>query len=170
VALELHLGRSWRSHEDSDVSVLRTDVSALTTVLNGWDIQIAAASTLTPWDGGGVSSRANQNNLWCRRAPDQPWSLDVTISEGDQECWIFRRDPTLQVRWEDAVLGTDQGVPYLEPVLQLLYKSKNNRPKDDRDATEVIPTLAMEQRRRLRSLLPVDHAWQQLLDPARDGT
>ena len=50
-----------------------------------------------------------------------------------------------------------KGFPYLAPELQLLFKSKDNRTKDDRDATEVIPALNDEQRRRLRALLPGDH-------------
>ena len=77
--------------------------------------------------------------MWCRKAPDQPWCLDITISEGDQKCWIYRRDPTLRVPLENAVLRSERGIPYLAPELQLLFKSKNNRTHDDRDATEVIP-------------------------------
>jgi hypothetical protein len=163
VALELHVGSSWRAHHDSDVSILRDDALALPVVLAGWDIQVAAAGTLTPWDGSALAAHGNQNNLWCRKAPDQPWCLDVTISEGDQECWIYRRDPTLRVPWEDAVLRNERGVAYLAPELQLLFKSKNNRPKDDRDAAEVIPALAAGQQRLLQGLLPADHPWQVLL-------
>jgi hypothetical protein len=165
VALELHLGRSWRTHHDSDVSILRDDALTLPVVLAGWDIQVAAAGALTPWDGSALAAQANQNNVWCRKAPNQPWCLDVTISEGDQECWIYRRDPTLRVPWKDAVLRNERGIAYLAPELQLLFKSKNNRMKDDRDATEVIPALAAGQQSRLAGLLPDDHPWQVLLDP-----
>lgn len=165
VALELHLGRSWRVHDDSDVSVLRDDAADLSMALAGWNIQVAAAGALTPWDGSALAIEANQNNVWCREAPDQPWCLDVTISEGDRECWIYRRDPTVRVPWGDAVLLNEQGIPYLAPELQLLFKSKNNRTKDDRDASVVIPDLATERQRRLRELLPDDHPWLLLLDP-----
>ena len=88
VALDLHLGRSWRAHDDSDISILRDDARALPLVLSGWDIWVAAAGTLSRWDGSALSALANQNNVWCRKAPDQAWCLDVTISEGDHECWI----------------------------------------------------------------------------------
>lgn len=165
VALELHLGRSWRTHDDSDVSIMRDDAAALSMTLAGWDIWVAAAGTLTLWDGSELVAEANQNNVWCRKAPDQPWCLDVTISEGDRECWIYRRDPTLRVPWEEAVLRNEQGIPYLAPELQLLFKSKDIRPKDDRDASVVIPELAAGQQRRLRDLLPDDHAWQLLRVP-----
>jgi hypothetical protein len=163
VALELYVGRSWRAHEDSDVSILRGDATALRGVLAGWDIQIAASGVLTPWDGSAVATGSSQNNMWCRKAKGQPWCLDVTISDGDRERWIYRREPTLRVPWADAVLLTDQEIPYLAPELQLLFKSKNNRKKDDRDALEVIPALTTERRHRLRGFLPRDHPWQLLV-------
>jgi hypothetical protein len=165
VALELHLGRSWRPHDDSDVSILRDDALDLPVVLAGWDIQVAAAGALTSWDGSALSAEANQNNVWCREGPDQPWCLDVTISDGDQECWIYRRDPTLRVPWGEAVFRNERGIPYLAPELQLLFKSTDSRSKDDRDATEVIPALAAGQQRWLRGLLPRDHPWHALLVP-----
>jgi hypothetical protein len=52
---------------------------------------------------------------------------------------------------------------YLAPELQLLYKSKDVRPKDQVDAEEVIPSLSDERAARLRGALAPDHAWQVLL-------
>ena len=60
------------------------------------------------------------------------------------------------------IKGTE-GVPYLSPELQLLYKSKGPRPKDDVDAAEVTPALDDRQRDLLSRLLEPDHAWQRLL-------
>ena len=159
-ALELHLGRSWRAHDDIDVGVLREDASGLSQLLEGWDVEIAASGVLSPWAGSALRSEEGQNNLWCRRRPDQPWCLDVTIGEGTQGLWIFRRDPTIRVPWGEAILRTQEGVPYLAPELQLLYKSKDRRPKDDQDAREVIPVLTPGQRSQMRALLTVDHPWR----------
>ena len=88
--------------------------------------------------------------------------LDVTIGEGNDDVWIYRRDPSVCVRWDDAVLRSEGAIPYLAPELQLLCKSKNVRPKDDVDAAEVIPALSEARRLRLRQLLPDDHPWQVL--------
>ena len=49
--------------------------------------------------------------------------------------------------------------PYLAPELQLLYKSKQLRPKDDADACVVIPALEPERAARLHSMLPLGHPW-----------
>ena len=161
-ALDLHLGRSWREHGDSDVGVLRQDGAALRELLAGWDVHVAAAGRLSPWAGGTLLAAASQNNLWCRESADRPWCLDVTVGEGDDECWVYRRDPTVRVRWDEAVLRSEAGIPYLAPELQLLFKSRDVRPKDDLDAREVIPELTEDRRRRLRALLPADHSWHAL--------
>jgi hypothetical protein len=162
-ALELHLGRSWRCHDDIDVGVLRGDAPGLTTLLEGWDIEIAAAGVLSPWSGSVPLAQKSQNNLWCRKTTDRPWCLDVTVNDGDQESWIFRRDPSIRVPWEEAILRTEFGVPYLAPDLQLLYKSTDIRPKDALDPREVIPSLTPDQRDRIHVLLREDHPWQVLL-------
>jgi hypothetical protein len=134
VALELYLGRSWRGHDDADVGVVRHDLPALYARLSSWDLQVAVDGVLSPWRGQRLRADEHQNNIWCRLAEREPWLLDVTVGEGSSEHWIYRRDPTVQVRWEAAVLRTPDGVPYLSPDLQLMFKSKNMRPKDDIDA------------------------------------
>ncbi len=161
-ALELYLGRSWRGHEDSDVGVVRQDSAALRELLVGWDVHVAAAGRLTPWSGSTLRAEANQNNLWCRESAGRPWCLDVNVGEGTREFWVYRRDPTVRLPWDEAVLRDDDGIPYLAPELQLLFKSKDVRPKDDLDAHVVIPELAEARRQRLRMLLPEGHPWHAL--------
>jgi hypothetical protein len=162
-ALELFVGRSWRRHADMDVGVCRADAPALAGLLGGWDLHVAAGGRLTPWDGEALDASGQQNNVWCRRTPASAWSLDVTVGEGDERWWVYRRDPSLRLTWDDAVLRSADGVPYLAPDLQLLFKSTNVRPKDDEDARQVVPTLPAERRQRLRAWLPVDHPWSSLL-------
>lgn len=163
-ALELHLNRAWRSHDDTNISVLRHDAGLLFETLPGWDIHLAAAGVLTPWDGSPLSADRSENNLWCRPSAEDSWSLDITISDGDQDQWIYRRDPTIRRDWPEAVLITKDGVPYLAPELQLLFKSKDVRPKDGVDAEVVIPSLTPRRRALLRSLLTTAHPWQEVIE------
>jgi len=162
-ALGLHLGRSWRPHEDTDVGVIRSELGALHALLRDWDLHIAAAGTLSSWRGEPLEAARSQNNVWCPAAPDGPWMLDITIGEGSAECWVYRRDPSIQLPWDSAVLLSAEGIPYLAPELQLLFKSKNPRPKDDVDAAEVIPSLDTHQREFLSRLVGPDHPWQRRL-------
>lgn len=86
--------------------------------------------------------------------------LDLTISEGDDDHWVYRRDPELRVPWSEAVLADERGIPYLAPDLQLLFKSHDHREKDDRDFAEILPELDPHQRQRLLDNLPQDHPWR----------
>jgi hypothetical protein len=162
-ALELHLGRSWRSHEDIDVGICRSDVPLVRGVLDGWDLHVAAAGQLQPWQGQPLLAELQQNNLWCRRSPSAAWALDLTVGDGTVAEWIYRRQPTVRLPWNEAVLQTDDGIPYLAPELQLLFKSKDARAKDHADAREVISRLEAERRNRLAQLLEPAHPWHQLL-------
>jgi hypothetical protein len=162
-ALELHLGRSWRTHDDTDIGVVRDELPAVYSLLSQWDTHIAAAGRLAPWRGESLRSELHQNNLWCRLSPTGPWVLDVTIGEGSDTAWIYRRNLSVRAPWEQAVLHSADGVPYLAPELQLLYKSKDMRPKDNADAAEVIPSLDDRQRDLLVRSLGQSHPWQRML-------
>jgi hypothetical protein len=149
------------------VSVVRSEAPGLGAVLRGWDVHVAAAGRLTPWDGSPPRADRSQNNLWCRTAPDADWALDVTLSDGDGEAWVYRRDPSVRVPWAEAVLRDPAGVPYLAPELQLLHKSARPRTKDDADAAVVVPLLDAGRARRLARLLPPAHPWQAILELRR---
>ena len=161
-ALDLHLGRTWREHEDTDLGVGRRDLGPFRELLAGWDLHVAAGQ-LTRWRGEPLELARDQNNVWCRVAAGGPWVLDVVIGEGSDEHWIYRRNPSVQVPWHLAVLHTAEGIPYLAPELQLLYKSKGLRAKDEVDAAEVIPELDARQRELLSRVLDPDHPWQRRL-------
>jgi len=161
--LELHFGRSWRPHDDTDVSFLRADAPAVLELLVGWDIQVAAAGVLSPWSGRPLDALMHENNLWARPSPDSPWALDMTISDGDNDRWIYRRNRAITRAWDQAVLREPVGkVPYLAPELQLLFKSVNVRAKDQVDADEVIPNLPPDRASLLFDALPNGHEWRQL--------
>jgi hypothetical protein len=147
--------------QDTDVGVVRRDLGFVHALLSHWNLYVAAAGRLTPWRGEPLDAAQHQNNVWCRLAPNGPWVLDVTIGEGSEDNWIYRRDRSVQVPWDMDVLRTTEGIPYLAPELQLLYKSKG--PKDDVDAAEVIPDLDARQRELLSRLVGREHPWQRRL-------
>lgn len=163
-ALELHTERSWRDHEDVDVGVVRIDLAAVFDWLSTWELAVAATGRLTPWQGEALAAELAQNNVWVRRPGTDAWAFDLTIGDGTGNRWIYRRDPALALPWDVAVLRSGTGIPYLAPELQLLFKSRfPRRAKDDEDALEVIPLLGEAQRTLLRSRLPEDHPWRDML-------
>ncbi len=170
-ALELHrdpnLTMPMRVHEDTDLGLLRQHVPALSTHLPSWELHIGADGILTRWAAGVPDVTRNQNNVWCRPGPQAAWAIDATLSDGDDTHWIFRRDHRLRRPWDEAVLvarsDSGQHLPYLAPEIQLLFKSKTIRSKDQVDAERIIPLLEPERAEWLASALPSHHAWQPLI-------
>jgi len=167
-ALEMHCGRSWRDHVDIDVGICREDAGGLASLPGEWEIHVAAKGALRSWDGAALVARRNENNLWLRQGSG-PWRLDIAVGDGDADAWIYRRDPSLRLPWNVAVHRTADGTPYLTPALQLLFKSKDVRPKDDVDAAEVIPTLDAWGVALLDVRLRGGHRWRPLVDRHRRG-
>lgn len=166
-ALDAHLRRCWRAHHDTDIGICRTDAPQLADMVGGWDIHVAAGGVLTPWNGRPLDASRSENNLWCRPSPDAAWALDVTVGDGDDHEWIYRRDRSIHRPWAAAVLQTRSGTPYLAPELQLLFKSPKPRSKDHLDAATVIPELDPSRRAWLAAHLSADHAWQHHLATGR---
>jgi hypothetical protein len=168
-ALELHVGDLWRTHEDFDVGICRYQASQAYVWLKDWEMHVAAAGRLSRWDGDPLRADRHENNLWVRRSSDSPWAFDLTVGEGNEREWIYRRDASVKRPWETAVLRTRSGVPYLAPELQLLFKSKDLRSKDHADAERVIPTLDHRERAFLAVHLVADHPWHRFLTSVTNG-
>jgi len=162
-ALELHLGDRWRERDDLDVGICRYEAARVHAWLSGWDLWIAAAGELSPWDGRPLSLGRHENNVWVRRRAEDEWAMDLTVNECTEDRWVYRRDPSVTRDWEDAVLETRSGIPYLAPELQLLFKSKDLRAKDHADASHVIPAMGDERRAWLSEKLNPDHPWQEII-------
>ncbi len=167
-ALELHLGRSWRAHDDTDIGVCRVDVSALQSLVPQWELHVAADGTLRRWDGSPLSPDRHENNIWVKR-PNGAWAFDIVIGEGDRGEWRYRRDPSFSLPWDRVVLSSGDDLPYLAPALQLLFKSIDSRPKDNIDAEVVIPTLDAWSLALLDVRVLRGHPWVEIVAAHRRG-
>lgn len=167
-ALEAFTGVG-RAHEDTDVGVLRTDLPALRRHLAGtldvWTATAGALRPLLPDDepeaGPDVVLPPGCGQVWTRRAATEPWELDILLSPGTAGEWVYKRDETLRMPMGEA-LWTQDGVAYLQPEIQLLYKAKGLRPKDRLDFDSTLPHLSGPRRawleHALRRTLP-GHPW-----------
>jgi hypothetical protein len=170
-AIDLFLGRQTREHEDIDVQVVRRDQHSVRALLDTWDIQAALppprdeAWPFRPWHHGEVLD-STIHDIWCRPTPTQPWALQLMIADTREDSWLCRRTPTI-TRALTAVGGiSTQGIPYLAPEIQLLYKAKNPRPKDEADFILTLPALNGECRHWLKNALTViypQHPWLERL-------
>lgn len=151
-AIDLFLGRRTRDHEDLDVGLLLRDQLAVQATLSGWDLHPAGGGVLRPWPPG-ENLPPDVHDVWCRPAPNAPWALQFMLNEAEGEDWLFRRDPGVRRPLAEIVLRDRDGLPFLAPEVQLLFKSKQPRPKDEADFAAVLPYLDEGRRRWLSEVL-----------------
>lgn len=160
-ALDLHLGQVTRAHKDLDIGIWRKDAALVLAALRGWQFFEAKGGVLTPVVAG-QAPRAEVNSLWGKRVNAPQWELELMLDESDGEFWRFRRDPRITRLLSRAILRTPQGIAYLAPEIQLLYKSRPIRRRDQADFDLAAPHLDGAARTWLQeSLMSVNpqHAW-----------
>lgn len=143
-ALDLFVGRQTRAHEDIEVAVYRDDLDAVRAHLGGWELAVAAGGALTPWTHGPLPEAAHV--LWARERGREAWQLEILAEERRGERWLYRRDPRVGLHAGDIGRLTPEGIPYVRPEIQLLYKSHATRAKDESDLIAVLPHLDPAQR------------------------
>jgi len=168
-AIEFAIGRSIRDHGDIDVMMLRRDQLHLQQALHDWEWWAAdPPGTLRPWIPR-ERLRAVVHDIWCRPGPGEPWRIQVMLDESSGGQWVSRLDSGIRRPLTDIGNTSGDGISYLTPEIQLFYKAKSPRPKDEADFTAVLPFLAPAQRRWLGNALTQtfgEHPWRDRLSRA----
>jgi len=144
-AIEAFVGRAFRPHGDIDVLMLRRDRMPVRMLLKDWDCWAAdPPGTLRPWPADEMLP-ASVDHIWCRANLSDPWRFQLMFDEADGETWHSRRSaslgrPITDMGWQDAA-----GIPFLAPEIQLFYKAKSPRPKDEQDFSAALPLLGEQE-------------------------
>ncbi len=139
-ALEAFVGRPWREHDDIDAAVRRDDQHLLRQALADWDVHVAdPPGHLRPWRLG-EQLEASVHDIWVRRDATSPWRFQFMLDERDGDDWVFRRDARIRLPMDRLTWKRD-GLSYIKPEVQLLYKSRGRREKDEADLRVVLPLL-----------------------------
>lgn len=160
-ALELFCRAPVRPHGDLDIGILRHDFEAVRQALSTWEIFEAKAGHLTRLDLSRLP-RVDVHTLWCRPGDGLPWAMELMLDDGDPDVWIYRREPRIRRPLAEVVGRTATGLPYLAPEIQLLYKSKSPRARDERDFRRLWPLLSEDARTWLDQALTLvspHHQW-----------
>ena len=167
-ALDLFLGRQTRDHEDIDVQILRHDQQVVRAAFAGWELQEALPRPRSEdWPfrawGDGEDLDPRIHDIWCRPGPGEPWRVQLMVADSDGDDWLYRRDPRLRRSVSSIGCWSDDGLPYIAPEIQLLYKAKRpTRDKDERDFIRVAAHLGPARRQWLRAALALvqpGHPW-----------
>jgi len=164
-ALDLFLNEASRVHADLDVGVLRRDIGHMLATLLDWEHFEARNGTLTRLTIGAVP-RMDVHSVWSRPVGAVHWALEFMLDESDGEFWVFRRDPWIRRPLSTLSHLGSSGLRYLAPEIQLLYKAKAYRPKDQVDFERIVPRLDATARSWLRDSLEKTlpgHSWLTVL-------
>jgi hypothetical protein len=136
--MDLFLEERTRSHEDTDVAILRADQMEVQRHLGGWDLWLPENQHLRPWKRG-QPLPPSINSVWCRRSSGAAWSLELLLMDSDHADWVYRRKPSIR-RPLDSIGRIDPtGLPYLAPEVQLLFKAKFcSAAKNEADVSRVL--------------------------------
>jgi hypothetical protein len=155
-AVEQFLGTPIRAHGDIDIVVFRDDQRQLYQWLNDWQLFAAdPPGTLrlwaaTEWLAFGI------HDIWAYQSDAQAWQLQIMLLEADGDEWFSRRHPMIRGSRHDLLVNYHQ-VPCIRIEVQLLYKAKGNRAKDQLDFQACLPLLTTEARAWLRQALQLEH-------------
>lgn len=139
-ALDLYLGGPSRAHADLDIGVLRCDVSRVRERRPSWEMFEAKDGVLTRLESGEVP-RLDVHSLWCRPVGATRWILELMLDDSVDDVWVYRREPSVRRPLSTLTRMNTSGLPYLSPEVQLLYKSRWLRPRDQTDFEVVAPLL-----------------------------
>ncbi len=156
-AIDLFLGCETRTHQDLDVGVRRVDAVPVMETLRSWEF-FEAHQGMLHRIARGEQPRPEVNSLWGRPVNEREWVLELMLDEsgtderGNEE-WVFRRGPSIRRPFAGAIRRTRDGTPYLAPEIQLLYKARDLRARDQADFERACALLGGSAARWLRACL-----------------
>ena len=160
-AIDLFVGEVTRDHEDVEIGGFFADQAAIRRHLAAWELFQPRDGVWLPLDRED-EVRLPEFQIQARSAAEPPLQFDVFLNPRDRDEWVSRRHAGLRVPLVRLVRlttgpGAPAGLPYLTPEVQLLYKAKYHRPKDDADFGVALPGLDPGQRSWLRAALEGHH-------------
>jgi hypothetical protein len=143
-AIDLFLGRVTRAHSDIEVGLFRRDQHALRRHLCDWTIERCAEDQWLTWEPDfslalpDFQLKANHDTHPLR---EFEFFLDDEDAAGR---WICRRFPSITIPRDDFTIEVEingRKVRSLRPEMQLFYKAKYHRPKDESDFSAALQSL-----------------------------
>jgi hypothetical protein len=167
-AIDLHLGEKSRKHSDIDVVIYREQQQNVYQSLSGeWVLYKAGGGQVVPWEDGELLESIN--DVWVSKNANSPWSFQIMLLDSVDDDWVYRRENSINQPKSSIYLRTSDGIPYLKPEIQLLYKAGSSkiREKDFKDFKTILPFLSTQEKNWLKHSLQKQfskgHTWIEYL-------
>jgi len=167
-ALDLFRGEATREHEDLEIAGPIGRFGAIRAALADFDVEVVGSGHRWPLDSEAFEV---MHQTWVREPDTGIYRLDIFREPHDGDTWICRRDETIRFPYDQIIVTSPAGVPYLVPEIVLLFKAKHRRPKDQADFDGVLPLLDATRREWLAAALErwhPEHPWLAELRPQQD--
>jgi hypothetical protein len=163
-AIDLYIGEVTRHHEDREIGIFREDQQALRAHLSGRDLFKSVSGPdggeWVAWEGEWLELPvfqllARPSGLGPPRAESDrsPEEFEFFLNDAEGGLWRCRRNEVITRPVSEIFLRSPSGIPILAPEIQLLYKAKWHRPKDEHDFQHALAHLDSGQRAWLRHAL-----------------
>jgi aminoglycoside-2''-adenylyltransferase len=164
-AIDLFVGRQTREHSDLEIGIFREDQQAVRRHFLDWNpgkvVDGPSGPLIVPWyDGEWLMLPIHQVKLY--RDGFSPREFEFFLNDMDGDRWLFRRMPEITLPRERLVRVADDGIPYVAPEVQLLYKARLTREQDVHDFGVAVPSMDADERSWLRRSLELflpGHEW-----------
>jgi hypothetical protein len=164
-AIDLFLGRKTRTHDDLEIAIPRSAFDAMRRHLSGYRLHVVGDGEVRRL-GAVAPFPQDKHQCWVLDEEAGKWRVDIMSEPGDASIWRFRRDERINAPREWMIARSESGIPFLVPEAVLLFKAKNNRPKDEDDFANCLPELTQGARDWLRNALQrvhPEHVWLERL-------
>ena len=134
-AIDLFLNRVTPSHEDIEIAIYRKEQLILQRYLHLWELKKCFPhSDKKPevWKAGEYLDLPI-HELHAYKEDEELDKFEILLNENDKSNWLYRRNPEINLKKHDVFMKSAAGLPILNPVIVLLYKSKNPEGKDNHD-------------------------------------
>jgi hypothetical protein len=153
-ALDLFRGEQSRPHEDIEIGVPQGGFPAIRSALADLPCDVIGDGQRWPLEGPAFDAHFQ---TWFRDPTTGVYVLDVFRDPHVGDTWVCRRDPAITLPYDDVVMSSSAGIPFLAPQVALLFKAKRLRDKDRADFDGVRPLLSAAQVRWLAGALARVH-------------
>jgi hypothetical protein len=94
--------------------------------------------------------------------PPEPWEpeqdeLEFFLNDVADGVWVCRRDPSVRRPVAEVQFTSASGIPTVAPEIQLLYKARHHKDKDEHDFRGAVGRMSADQRAWLQGALEVVH-------------
>lgn len=156
-AVDLFLGTPTRPHGDIEIGIPAGRFGEVRARLAGYALDAVGSGRV--WRDAAPDELAAVHQTWVRDPATGGYLLDVFREPHDGGEWVCRRDPAVRLPYQEVILRTGDGIPYVAPEIALLFKAKAARPKDEVDLEVLLPHVRRGLLAELLSRVHPGHPW-----------